>query len=57
MAKTVPISQRLIRINSSEYCERTVDIILSERDYQRHLFLLHAWMQAQNAGTLIEELQ
>lgn len=27
----------LIHVNSSEYCERTVDVILSEGHYQRHL--------------------
>ncbi|MCZ8257493.1 MAG: PLP-dependent aminotransferase family protein, partial [Polaromonas sp.] len=27
----------LIHVSSSEYCERTVDIILSEGHYQRHL--------------------
>ncbi|NEX62412.1 aminotransferase-like domain-containing protein [Noviherbaspirillum galbum] len=32
----------LIHVNSSEYCERTIDIILREGHYQRHLSRLRA---------------
>lgn len=32
----------LIHVSSSEYCERTVDVILSEGHYQRHLKRLRA---------------
>jgi len=32
----------LIHVSSSEYCERTVDVILSEGHYQRHLNRLQA---------------
>jgi DNA-binding transcriptional MocR family regulator len=32
----------LIHVSSSEYCERTVDVILSEGHYQRHLNRLRA---------------
>jgi DNA-binding transcriptional MocR family regulator len=31
----------LIHVSSSEYCERTVDVMLSEGHYQRHLNRLH----------------
>lgn len=32
----------LIHVSSSEYCERTIDVILSEGHYQRHLTRLRA---------------
>ncbi len=35
----------LIHVSSSEYCERTVDVMLSEGHYQRHLNRLRARLQ------------
>ena len=42
----------LIHVRSSEYCERTVDVILSEGHYQRHLAKLRARLSAATESAL-----
>jgi DNA-binding transcriptional MocR family regulator len=42
----------LIRVSSSEYCERTVDVILSAGHYQRHLNRLRARLGEATAGAV-----
>jgi len=42
----------LIHVSSSEYCERTVDVILSEGHYQRHLARLRNRMTEATATAL-----
>ena len=37
MASDLADLKALIHVSSSEYCERTVDVMLSEGQYQRHL--------------------
>lgn len=48
----------LIHVSSSEYCERTVDVILSEGHYQRHLNRLRDQISlaTQNAIRLFESV-
>jgi DNA-binding transcriptional MocR family regulator len=48
----------LIHVSSSEYCERTVDVILSEGHYQRHLNMLRDRLGAatQRAVKLFESV-
>ncbi|WP_093300417.1 PLP-dependent aminotransferase family protein [Variovorax sp. NFACC27] len=48
----------LIHVSSSEYCERTVDVILSEGHYQRHLNRLQARLgeATRNAIRLFESV-
>lgn len=40
----------LIHVSSSEYCERTVDVMLSEGHYQRHLTRLRSRLEAATEG-------
>ena len=42
----------LIHVSSSEYCERTVDVILSEGHYQRYLAKLRARLSAATESAL-----
>jgi DNA-binding transcriptional MocR family regulator len=42
----------LIHVSSSEYCERTVDVILSEGHYQRHLARLRSRLSAATESAL-----
>jgi len=48
----------LIHVSSSEYCERTVDVILSEGHYQRHLTKLRSRLSSatENALQLFDSL-
>lgn len=48
----------LVCVNSSEYCERMLDVVLSEGRYQRHLARLRARVSAATAAaqTLLGEL-
>lgn len=48
----------LIHVSSSEYCERTVDVILSEGHYQRYLAKLRARLAeaTENALTLFDSV-
>ena len=48
----------LIHVSSSEYCERTVDVMLSEGHYQRHLNRLRGRLgeATTNAVTMFESL-
>lgn len=48
----------LVHVNSSEYCERTLDVILSEGRYQRHLARLRERIGAATlrAQALLDEL-
>jgi len=47
-----------VHVNSSEYCERTLDVILSEGRYQRHLARLRERIGAATlrAQALLDEL-
>ncbi|MDQ8018867.1 MAG: PLP-dependent aminotransferase family protein [Bordetella sp.] len=40
----------LLHVSSSEYCERTVDVMLAEGHYQRHLTRLRARLEEATAG-------
>jgi len=42
----------LIHVSSSEYCERTVDVMLSEGHYQRHLTRLRGRLGAASADAM-----
>jgi DNA-binding transcriptional MocR family regulator len=46
----------LIHVSSSEYCERTVDVMLSEGHYQRHLKRLRSRLEeaTERAQTILE---
>ncbi|MCD6061410.1 MAG: transcriptional regulator, GntR family with aminotransferase domain, partial [Moraxellaceae bacterium] len=48
----------LIHVSSSEYCERTVDVILSEGHYQRHLNRLGERLAeaTRNASRLLDSI-
>ena len=46
LASDIADLKALIHVSSSEYCERTVDVILSEGHYQRHLAKLRGRLSA-----------
>ena len=52
LASDIADLKALIHVSSSEYCERTVDVILSEGHYQRHLARLRGRLSAATESAL-----